>query len=576
MTTAHDQRFVAELTVGRIRWDLLQPFPRQSTVDREVGDKVVSDVSAIVADHLDPVRVDDDRRLPQRFYDGLRRAGFLRLQVPERDGGLGLSDYNTFRAVSAAARVSGTAGFTIGTHNGIGLPALLPALPDGALRDLVSRRLADGVISGWADTEPVGAGNDHPTVVATPLDDGAYSLTGEKIFISNGAIADELIVSAATPGSDSAACLFLVDTRTAGFQVSATQEVIGFRGLPVGALRLNDVRVPAERVISSPTDNWRLAPLFEPASARGRLYLVTGSALAIADSCLQFQRHFVRRRSVNGLPLGRYSAIQDLVAMSVADLFAMDSVVRWCLLGNDDTTNMMLRYLDRRAAKNMTTLACWRVVDRTMSLLAAEGAETVGSKARRGAAPLPVERLFRDARILRITGGVDFAVDIWAAEAMLARSYDPEPANVAEIESDDLGLDPSRVPGLSPRNRAHLQATAGGARQLARDCLRLVRTHPDRDELLTRQRTLGALGRTMGELFAMAVALARAADHIGDDAAHVQGLADVFCTAARRRLADLRPDLDDADPVEYEAVADRWLQAEPDGTADDAAWTPTS
>jgi hypothetical protein len=56
-----------------------------------------------------------------------------------------------------------------------------------------------------------------------------------------------------------------------------------------------------------------------------------------------------------------------------------------------------------------------------MSLLAAEGAETAHSKTRRGAPALPVERLFRDARVLRITGGVDFTVDLWAAEAMLAR-----------------------------------------------------------------------------------------------------------------------------------------------------------
>jgi len=142
-------QFVTELMIGRFRWDLLQPFPQQSAADADIGDKVVADVGAFVADHLDPMLLDDDRRLPQGFYDGLRRSDLLRLQVPERDGGLGLSDYNTFRAVTAAARVSGTAGFLIGTHNGIGLPALLPVLSDGALHGLVSRRLAAGVISGW-------------------------------------------------------------------------------------------------------------------------------------------------------------------------------------------------------------------------------------------------------------------------------------------------------------------------------------------------------------------------------------------------------------------------------------------
>lgn len=572
MPARPDEQFLADLMVGRFRWDLLRPFPRQPEPDRTVGDKAVHGIAGFVAEHLDPRSADEDRRLPQRFYDALRASDYLRLQVPAEDGGLGLSDYNAFRAVSAAARVSSAAGFAIGTHNGIGLPALLPALPAGPLRDLVLGRLADGVISGWADTEPVGAGNDHPTVVATPVGAGAYSLTGDKVFISNGAVADELIVSATTPGDDSAACLFVVDTRSAGFRVVAVQDVIGFNGLPLAALRFDRVLVPADRVLSSPTGNWRLAPLFEPVSARGRLYLVSGAALAIADTCLEFQRDFVRRRAVNGVPLGRYGAVRELVAASVADVFAMDSTIRWCLLGNDDTTNVTARNLDRRAAKNMTTLACWRVADRTMSLLAAEGAETAHSKGRRGAPALPVEQLFRDARVLRITGGVDFAVDIWAAEALFARSYDPLPSTISELESDDLGVDLSDVGGLSARNREHLTATASAVRQLARDCLRLARDHGD---LPIQQRVLAAVGRSVGELFAMSVVLARAASDTGEDHLHVQAMADVFCSDARRRLAGLRPDLDGGNDLgEHGIVADNWVQSGrgPNGGADTCGW----
>ena len=542
------ERFLAQLMTGRFRWDLLVPFPEQSPADREIGDTVVRDMEDFVSCHVDAVAADETRRLPQRFYDALRASDFLALQVDRTDGGLGLSDFNTFRVLSAAAAGSGAAGFCIGTHNGIGLPALLPALPPGPMRDLVLRRIRDRVISGWADTEPIGAGNDLPSAIATPVD-GAYLISGDKVFISNGAVADELIVSAATPG-DEAACLFIVDTRTPGFRVSSVQDVIGFNGLPLAAIHFDRVRVPAERVLSSPTDNWRMAPLFEPTSARGRLYLVSGAAVAIANTCLDFQRDFARRRVVNGQPLVSYQAIQDLHAASVADVFAMDTTIRWCLLGAD--SDLMVRNLERRAAKNATTLTCWRVVDRTMSLLAAEGAETAASKARRGAPALPMERLFRDARILRITGGVDFAVDIWAAEAMFARSYypaaDPEPS----VLPDSVAL--------SARNRDHLGATAREVYEVGRACRRLAREHPDQASLLADQRTLRAVGRLVGELFTMAVVLARVATQ-ADDLYH-QHVADVYCTHTRRRIAALRPILDTPDDTPHRQVADRWLAPE--------------
>jgi hypothetical protein len=83
---------------------------------------------------------------------------------------------------------------------------------------------------------------------------------------------------------------------------------------------------PSTVVSPTPTPTPTRAPT---PCARGRLYLVSGTAQAIAESCLECQRDFLRRRSVNGRRLDQYPAIQDLVAKSVADVFAMDTVTRW-------------------------------------------------------------------------------------------------------------------------------------------------------------------------------------------------------------------------------------------------------
>lgn len=546
--------FLADLVVGRLRWDLLDPFPAPHPDDQRTGDRIVEEIRAFLADRLDPQAVDENRRLPYRFLTDLRGSAYLRMQLPIADGGLGLSDFATFRAISAFMAESVAAGFVVATHNGIGLPMLLPVLPPGPLRDLIRRRIVDGVLSGWADTEPTGAANRRMATTATRTDDG-FVLTGDKVFISNGPVADELIVGASTPGADDAG-LFLVNTRSPGFRVRSEQEVLGLRGMPLGALTLDAVHVPAERVIVAPGRHWRDLPLLEPMSARGRVYLISSAALAMARRCLEFQRDFVTRRSVDHVGLGDYPAIQHLVATSVADVYAIDTVTRWCLLGAADMSTVDEQYLDRHAAKNINSLTCWRVVDRTMSLLAAEGVETAASKRRRRASTLPVEQLFRDARILRITGGVDFSVAFRGARLALARWYTDVPRPVVPPD-----IVPALAVRLSPRNQAHLAAVMAATRHLGETCAELTRRHPDQAELFQHQLVMIPLGMITHELLTMSVVLARTAD---DDQ---QSVADVYCTQSRDRLAGLWRDLERADVEPYQRVATQWLATDENSLA---------
>jgi len=539
---------VTELSCGRLRWDLLRDFPREAPADAARGDDAIRRLEELLAASVDPEAIEQRRELPAAYFDALRSAGYLRLQLAPAEHGLGLSDFATFRVCAAAMQHCTTAGFALATHNGIGLPALLPALPAGPARDLVARRLTEGAISGWADTEPTGASNDLPATIATPCGDGGYRLTGEKVFISNGAIADELIVSAAVPGAPGA-CLFLVDTRSPGFRVRAVHEVIGMKGLPLGALALDRVEVTPERVLVGPGGHWRGPGLLEPVSSRGRTYLVSGAALAIARRAVAYQRDFVRRRSVDGRPLGSLPAIQDLIAQSLADVFAIEAIAQWCLIGAGD--DLAARHRDRITAKNITTLACWRVVEATMSLLAAEGAETCASKRGRGGPPLPVEQLWRDARVLRITGGVDFAVDLWAGQAQFTRDGAAHEA-IADADLTEDDLIPLRDPRLAPRNAGHLEQLAGHTRRFARACARLYRQQPNLAELLEQQGRVIAAGRIARELFTMAVVLGRAST---TEVGHPdQRLAGMYCTSAMARLPSLWPELID-DPDERAAEA---------------------
>jgi alkylation response protein AidB-like acyl-CoA dehydrogenase len=495
-----------------------------------VADALIKEITASVAAEVDPEQTDVTGELPPGLIDRLREDGWFRLRNTSALGGHQLSDYDAFRLVERVCAVSLPVGQTLAVQNAVGAAALLAALPDGPLRAKVERRIAEGTVSGFAGTEPEGANNAWPGTTAVPTPDGsAYLLSGEKVFTGNGDIADLLAVLATVPeGGRRRVGVFFLDTTDPGFRVRSRLEFMGGHGLPNAALTLDGVRVPREDALLGDLDVPRFPPPVGAIALLSALFFNAAPALAIARQCQEWSVAFVARRSINGRPLGGYDQIQRMLATTAAEVFAMETVMRWCLLDSGLTD----RWFERSVAKNLCTVTTWRIVDRTMSLFGGEGFETARSKRRRGADPLPLERLFRDARGLRISGNVDFLLDIQSARLLLAGRYAGGPART----TGDPGTGDPRDTGLSPANQAHLRAAEQGLRRFERLCGRLIAAHPDPQTLFDRQETLRLLGRVSAELFAMCAVLAR----VASEPSEVQAaLAAVHCTAARHRLADL-------------------------------------
>jgi hypothetical protein len=263
---------------------------------------------------------------------------------------------------------------------------------------------------------------------------------------------------------------------------------------------------------------------------------------------LKWMRDLAARRSIDWRPLHGYDQVRREFAECLADTFAIDTLARWCLQDGPTERPVPVNLLvERMAAKNIASVTAWRVLDRAMSLLAGEGFETAASKAARGAPPVPLERAFRDARGFRISGGVDFLLDLWGSLLVtLPRHAGPGGAEVP-------------VPGgLSARNRGHVAELDRQAGRFARTVRDWTAAHPPA-ELAERQHELILANQVLNELTTGALVLARAA---GADE-ETQALADVYCDAARHRLADLWSRLDTAGSgPDHAAVAARWL----DGT----------
>lgn len=526
--------FMAALAAGRVRWELVHPFPEQSGPERERGDRIIAEMSALLRDRIDPTTADTERRLPDGLVDELKARGYLKLAAPAELGGHELSPFNVFRVLSAAASWSPAIGPVMSADNGLGAGAYLPALPAGPLREWVRQRLADGIVSCTADAEPTGAHNRARRTVAEPTAGGsAYLLTGEKVFVANASIADVLVTTATVrEGNRHQLRLFFVDGRSEGIKIQAQHDFLGLAGFPNGNLRFDRVRVPRERMLVESRRDGKLTPATTRMVVRGRMYHVAAPSLAFARLALRCARDFTRRRVIDGRPLGDYQEIQRQLLASLADTFAIETVAQWCLLADHDRPVNPL--YEQLAAKNISSLVCWRVVDRTMSLLGAEGLETMPSKLRRGAPPLPMERLFRDARVMRITGGVDFQLDNRSGRHLLARYYRAAEPDGPQVASASLG----NLPGvrLEPRNRAHARRVETASTRLAETCRALVREHPDRAALFERERLVILLSRIANELLTMALTLARASQLAARGGPSAQHLADDYCTRAEHRL----------------------------------------
>lgn len=531
------------LCSGQLDVELLGAFPEQDAADRAEGDEWVAKAEEIVGRRVDPDEIDDTGELPVGLIDALRRDGFLTVAFGGELGGAGLAPYNVFRLVAAMAARSVSVAQVVAVQAGVGAGAVYPVLPDGPVRELVRDRIRNGALSGFGDTDMAGQNNRLPRMTLTRGDGSAFLLHGEKLYTANGPVADLLAVSAVMDGQ---ICVCFVDTASAGFSVESTIDFVGSKGLPSGALRFDGVRVDRDFVLSGMDGQLRLPPGINSVAFLGRLYLAGAPAMAVVRNCLTWSRAFVNRRGIDHRPLGDYDRIQRMVSATMADVYAVDCLARWCLVGSGLTD----RWLERFLAKNVLTRTAWHAVDRTVSLLGAEGLETVASKRRRGADPLPVERALRDSRVLRTAGNVDFQLDSQVAQLILTHSrHRGRPVH----DRADIGKMPLK---LSPRNQAHLTAMSGQTLWFAKLCAEASARHTDPASPLAEEQVLITLGRIAAELVTACVVLSRTSQL---DTGEAQVLADVHCTAVRHRLASLWRELESDEGPDYREISHRWL-----------------
>jgi alkylation response protein AidB-like acyl-CoA dehydrogenase len=503
--------FLHEMYAGRFRWDLIHPFPTPLAADWHATDSAIAAFTALSSDG-------DGTGLPEGLVAAMISRGLTKAHVTPELGGLGLSPWGTFQLVASATARSLPAGMVIAAENAFGLGALLPHLPPGPLRDELTARVATGVLSGLADTEPHGASNLEREM--TIVEDGdELVLTGEKLFVSNAPIAEVLTFSATLDGRRR---LVVVDTPTAGMRVTR-QQFMGLEGFPIGRVVCDEVRTPRMRLVPESTGaSTRITAEAVAMVRTGKAYFTAAPSLALARQLLGWAAEYVRARRVDRVPLASFDEVQRRLAESAADVYAIEAVTDWALL-TPHTASGPTAWLERSATKNAVTALAGRLATRLLPVLAGEGYETSGSKRSRGAErAFGVERAFRDLLAFRIAGGVDFHVDHQFASMLLET---PQARPASAITGIGACL-PSTLADLVVEVADRVAAFGALSGKIAARQAEVPTSS---------QRQLIELSTLATELMVSSVVLSRAA-RAGEGEAD---LAALYCAGALQRMDDL-------------------------------------
>ena len=567
--------FVRELFEGRFRLDLVHPFPELDPAEVARARPFLDALERFMREHVDSDRIDREGRIPPDVVSGLAKLGAFGIKIPEEYGGLGLSQTSYTHAMGMVTSQDGSVTALLSAHQSIGLPQPLTLFGTPEQKAKYFPRLASGAISAFALTEQ-NVGSD-PAAITTHAElspDGThYVLNGEKLWCTNGTIAELMVVMARTGPKRITA--FIVETDWPGVEVVQRLHFMGLKALENGVIRFTDVKVPVENVLWGEGKGLKLALV---TLNTGRLTLPASCAVA-GKRCLEISRKWAARRVQWGAPIGKHDAIAQKLGRMAADVFAMEAVSDLAS-GMADRGGYDIR-LEAAMAKMWNTEAGWRIADDTLQIKGGRGYETADSLRSRGEVPDPVERIMRDMRINLIFEGSSEIMRLFIAREALdthlrlaGALIDPKVPMGRKIRTlvksgayyaywyPKLWLGWGRVPMYSEFGplATHLRFVSRASRRLARTLFHcMIRFGP---RLEKRQAVLGRLVEVGAELLAISAACARAHQLVQRDPAN-RGpleLADVFSRQARRRVGERFAAVFDNDDVATYAAAQQVLK----------------
>jgi alkylation response protein AidB-like acyl-CoA dehydrogenase len=312
--------------MGRIEQDVICPFPTVSEAQKET----LGDISGALEGLLG-TRTEDFRKwdvageLPEDFIDELKEFGMFGLVIPEENGGMGLGNMAYSRTLQEVAKYDASIAVTIGAHSSIGMRGLLLFGTEDQNSRYMEKLASGEMIAAYCLTEP-GAGSDAAAVTTTAVKEGDHwVLNGNKLWITNGGIADFFTVFAKTPeeGGRGKMTAFIVTKDMEGVSIGPHEDKMGLRSSSTTTVHLDNVKVPDNNVLGEVGQGFKVAMAILNSGRTG----LGGGSVGAMKNLIAMSTKQANERVTFGKPISSYGLIKKKVAEMVIDCYTAEAAV---------------------------------------------------------------------------------------------------------------------------------------------------------------------------------------------------------------------------------------------------------
>jgi isovaleryl-CoA dehydrogenase len=355
-------------------------------------DQLRQTVSSFADDRIAPRAADIDlsNTFPRDLWPEMGRLGLLGITVEEELGGAGMGYLAHCVAMEEISRASAAVGLSYGAHSNLCVNQIRRNGTPEQRQRYLPKLVSGEHVGALAMSEP-GAGSDVVSMTTTAVKRGdRYVINGSKMWITNGPVADTMVIYAKTDRTAGARGItaFLVEKGFKGFAPAQKLDKLGMRGSDTSELVFQDCEVPEENVLGAVGNG---VNILMSGLDYERVVLAAGP-LGIMQACMDVVVPYVHDRKQFGQPIGRFQLIQAKLADMYVTMNAAKSyvyaVARACDAGRttrEDAAGAILYAAER---------ATW---------MALEAIQCLGGNGYIN--EFPTGRLLRDAKLYEIGAG---------------------------------------------------------------------------------------------------------------------------------------------------------------------------